>query len=965
VLTVTLLQNVIQINMSSQYPLPRNPTSQISQETSSSLWVRNKQRNSLFVGAQPGQGFGTATTTAGGRKKKKKRSTKKSSDNSFTKKLQGFWSKDKHGAAAHNNLNDVDSRGLPLVIKAASRYVERCLSTEGLYRVSGNKSRVQSFYDMFQSGKGNTVPFAHSDVHVWTGLMKQFLRDQPEPLLTFELFDSFIDIASVQDDAMRQHYLQIILSNLPPENGPCVAHLMLHLHAVAEHCEDNLMNFVNLGVVFGPTILRPQEETMEYLKKVPLGNKVVELMIEFAPKLFVDYAERAAHRKEERRRRHHPPHIITSVIEYLEASDLLGTDGLYRVSGSKTTINELKQMCIRGEKGLSGRFVAMGQPHVATGLLKQYLRELPEPLVPFNVYDEFVRAAKTVSVALTEKEEKNEDSDTFRASVAESLHDAIASLPDLNRRTLRLVIRHLSRVSMQRAENRMNSENLSVVFGPTCLRPLHETPEQMLSGDDKMVIKALIDLCEHVFLAKEDSDNEDTGLESAKPALLTREGLRVKTFVVPYNAGRFQTDKRRVTLYSSDDDDDDGSHGDSGTNDKAEQPDLPLPLPPRLAQHSNSTSPRAPPPSFSAFSASLPHLENKINKKADEEINTWKEKCHKLEDLVATMTQQYLLLEKENKKLREENDKYKTTENYRKQLVKGTILPPGMSYRSKLGIIDGVIEGDEEDEDEDEDEDEGEEENAAEDRSAVVQIHRMSTKEENSAGIDALLEEKSSFGDLLGGVLGGVLGSPEKAEVIDGEKNNNNEKTMATATAVNGASSKETEENITKFRYSRSPSSPPVPASMKQALNVMPLLGQGRTNRAQSEHEGDGAFDARTSTLSTVAADYNITSTPRHRPAPPVPPKKHTERNQMIPPPHLTNNTDSTTSRKNRTGPPPAVPRKPANIHSHLRQVSDSGGASEQRPPPPPPGIHHRSRTQSLSKKPTRRATPPNLSRKE
>ena len=220
--------------MSSRYPANQAQSDESSSRGNSSLWAsRNKPRNSLFVGAQPGQGFGSTLGKSNfkgkrnGNGKKKKSKNKRSNGSLFG----GFWSGDKKEGGSH--LNDVDSRGLPLIIKVASRYVERCLSTEGLYRVSGNKTSVQQFYDTFREGQGATISFTHSDVHVWTGLLKQFLRDQPEPLLTFQLFDSFIEIASVQQEDMRAHFLQTILSNIPSENMPCIAHLMLHLHTIA------------------------------------------------------------------------------------------------------------------------------------------------------------------------------------------------------------------------------------------------------------------------------------------------------------------------------------------------------------------------------------------------------------------------------------------------------------------------------------------------------------------------------------------------------------------------------------------------------------------------------------------------------------------------------------------------------------------------------------------------------------
>jgi hypothetical protein len=625
------------------------------------LWApTQKKNNSIFVGAKPGQGF-----AALGRKSKNA-GEGSSGSSGFSNWFEGKIKKKKKKKHKHSkavavgHMDDTDSRGLPLVVKAATRYVERCLKTEGLYRVSGNKTRVQSFYDTFKAGQGAAIPFKTNDVHAWTGLLKLYLRDQPEPLLTYDLFDSFLDIANVKEE-MQPHFLQVIISNLPQANRLCIAHLMLHLHEVQAHQNINLMTCENLGVVFGPTLLRPKVEDMEYMKKVPQGNKVVAMMIEHGPKLFADYKIYDTKRREERRRRNHPPHIVTSVIEYLEgdAADLLKTDGLYRVSGSKTTINNLKGKCIRGEK-MEQIFVKMANPHVASGLLKQYLRELPEPLIPFGVYDEFVAAGKYAVAAMNNGE---------RTDPAESLHDAVTALPDLNRRTLRLIVRHLVRVQHEQAHNRMDSENLAVVFGPTCLRPVHETAATMMSGDDRCVIKALIDLAPSVFPRQEDSDNEDTGYEPASKQRLalvkddggTGKAPKKRQFIVPYTPNRFSRRGGINSFDSSDDEDmeeeeeeeedeegeegDEGDESDKGGEDSGEEGTpvklRPSPLLPERRKYSSSiTSPVlpsrnkpgkvAPPPPRDTPPGMTAMVEEELRNdvtNARLELEQWKMKC--------------------------------------------------------------------------------------------------------------------------------------------------------------------------------------------------------------------------------------------------------------------------------------------------------------------------------------------------
>ena len=166
-----------------------------------------------------------------------------------------------------------------------------------------------------------------------------------------------------------------------------------------------------------------------------------------------------------------------------------------------------------------------------------------------------VSTARVASNGLEQIMKENKDGsnlDNEKMKLADGLHDAVTALPELNRRTLRLLVRHLHRVALLSSANRMNTENLGVVFGPTCLRPEHETPEQMMSGDDKMVMKTLIELSQYIYPSNEDSDNEDTGLTQAEPeALLPEHGdKRAFKHATLYNNERFTTNGlRNLSLY--------------------------------------------------------------------------------------------------------------------------------------------------------------------------------------------------------------------------------------------------------------------------------------------------------------------------------------------------------------------------------------------------------------------------------
>ncbi|MED6291740.1 Rho GTPase activating protein 10 [Characodon lateralis] len=66
---------------------------------------------------------------------------------------------------------------------------------------------------------------------------------------------------------------------------------MKHLANVAAHSKQNLMTVANLGVVFGPTLMRPQEETVAAIMDLKFQNIVVEILIEHHEKIFTDSPE--------------------------------------------------------------------------------------------------------------------------------------------------------------------------------------------------------------------------------------------------------------------------------------------------------------------------------------------------------------------------------------------------------------------------------------------------------------------------------------------------------------------------------------------------------------------------------------------------------------------------------------------------------------------------------------------------
>ncbi|KAK7159657.1 hypothetical protein R3I94_005864 [Phoxinus phoxinus] len=151
------------------------------------------------------------------------------------------------------------------------------------------------------------------------------------------------------------------------------------------------------------------------------------------------------------------PRFVWMCIEHVEKTGL-GVDGLYRVSGNLAIIQKLRFAVNHDEK------VNLGDSkwediHVTTGALKMFFRELPEPLFTFSFFNDFIAAIKMPD---------------YKHKV-QTVKDLMKQLPWPNQDTIQVLFKHLKKVIQHVVENRMTTQSVAIVFGPTLLRPETET----------------------------------------------------------------------------------------------------------------------------------------------------------------------------------------------------------------------------------------------------------------------------------------------------------------------------------------------------------------------------------------------------------------------------------------------------------------------------------------------------------
>ncbi|XP_034527473.1 rho GTPase-activating protein 24 isoform X1 [Ailuropoda melanoleuca] len=158
------------------------------------------------------------------------------------------------------------------------------------------------------------------------------------------------------------------------------------------------------------------------------------------------------------------PMLVEQCVDFIRQRGLK-EEGLFRLPGQANLVKELQDAFDCGEKP---SFDSNTDVHTVASLLKLYLRELPEPVIPYAKYEDFLSCAKLLS-----KEEE--------AGVKE-LAKQVKSLPVVNYNLLKYICRFLDEVQSYSGVNKMSVQNLATVFGPNILRPKVEDPLTIMEG---------------------------------------------------------------------------------------------------------------------------------------------------------------------------------------------------------------------------------------------------------------------------------------------------------------------------------------------------------------------------------------------------------------------------------------------------------------------------------------------------
>ncbi|XP_026772617.2 rho GTPase-activating protein 17b isoform X2 [Pangasianodon hypophthalmus] len=163
------------------------------------------------------------------------------------------------GTALEEHLKR-SNREIALPIEACvMMLLETGMKEEGLFRIAAGASKLKKLKAALDCSTSQLEEF-YSDPHAVAGALKSYLRELPEPLMTFQLYDEWIQASNVSDPDKRLQALWVTCDSLPKANKANLKYLVKFLAKLAQESEVNKMTPSNIAIVLGPNLLWAKTE---------------------------------------------------------------------------------------------------------------------------------------------------------------------------------------------------------------------------------------------------------------------------------------------------------------------------------------------------------------------------------------------------------------------------------------------------------------------------------------------------------------------------------------------------------------------------------------------------------------------------------------------------------------------------------------------------------------------------------
>uniref|UniRef100_A0A8C5NE34 Rho GTPase-activating protein 44 n=1 Tax=Gouania willdenowi TaxID=441366 RepID=A0A8C5NE34_GOUWI len=154
----------------------------------------------------------------------------------------------------------LSGREIAFPIEACVTVLLECgIKEEGLFRIAPSASKLKKLKASLDCGVLDVQEFS-VDPHAIAGALKSYLRELPEPLMTFELYADWIQASNIQDQEKKLQALLDACHKLPSANNTNFRYLIKFLSKLTEHQDVNKMTPGNIAIVLGPNLLWSHSE---------------------------------------------------------------------------------------------------------------------------------------------------------------------------------------------------------------------------------------------------------------------------------------------------------------------------------------------------------------------------------------------------------------------------------------------------------------------------------------------------------------------------------------------------------------------------------------------------------------------------------------------------------------------------------------------------------------------------------
>lgn len=209
---------------------------------------------------------------------------------SFQNSIKDFPQKPVFGCSLEEHLR-ISERQIAWVIESCVGFLlEFGINEEGLFRIAGSSSKVKKLKNAFDAGVVDMTEYIR-DPHAVAGVLKSYLRELPEPLMTFALYDEWMAAAKITEQESRLQALHNVVSKLPEQYFNNLKYVVKFLAKLATNAEINKMSPQNIAIVMAPNLIwvPVEDSSMQFSANMSVANthsSILNLLVTHADWFF-------------------------------------------------------------------------------------------------------------------------------------------------------------------------------------------------------------------------------------------------------------------------------------------------------------------------------------------------------------------------------------------------------------------------------------------------------------------------------------------------------------------------------------------------------------------------------------------------------------------------------------------------------------------------------------------------------